>query len=415
MLSEEQKLQLIEYIDRADEFKSSGDFTSAIACYEKVLEVSPEIAPVYSILANLYSKLYGNKSIDKQIYYYHHLLELKPNSTLALHGLAFCYEKSGDNLQAQKYYEMLLAKNPTDIDYYNYGTFLIHKGDFINGHKYFARRFNINDVNLRYPVDVEGDKRWDFKTDLSDKTLLVHYEQGFGDTIMYSRFLPQLAKLANKVIFAVQNELFTLLDGAFANIELVTEGTIPDYDYSMALLDAPYALGTTIETIPYAQGYLGKDIASLRGKNFRIGLSYSGDKSANYNGRDLPLDWFKPLVKEFESVEFYSLQKSGGSIVNSIAPLGGTFRDFLDTAEAVKSMDLVISTDNVILNLAGALGVKTIGLFNKETNFRWYKTQGEDVGWYKSVRPLQCRDFDDWDEVYIKLAEIIKTELTMRA
>ena len=63
-------------------------------------------------------------------------------------------------------------------------------------------------------------------------------------------------------------------------------------------------------------------------------------------------------------------------------------------------MDIVISTDNVILNLAGALGVKTFGMFNKHTNFRWYKTTGSNVGWYDSVIPFQVEENNCWSDVF---------------
>jgi ADP-heptose:LPS heptosyltransferase len=84
------------------------------------------------------------------------------------------------------------------------------------------------------------------------------------------------------------------------------------------------------------------------------------------------------------------------------------FKDFYDTACAIKNMDLVISTDNVILNLAGALGVKTIGLFNKYTNYRWYKLKGNDTGWYKSVRPIRAKVQDDWEQVFEDLLNVLR-------
>ena len=90
---------------------------------------------------------------------------------------------------------------------------------------------------------------------------------------------------------------------------------------------------------------------------------------------------------------------------------GHTFSDFTDTACAVKNMDLIISTDNVILNLAGALGVKTIGLFNKQTNYRWFKTTGSNVGWYSSVYPLQNKMQDDWSESLMQLNNIVSKVL----
>ena len=71
-------------------------------------------------------------------------------------------------------------------------------------------------------------------------------------------------------------------------------------------------------------------------------------------------------------------------------------------------MDLVISTDNVILNLAGALGVKTYGVFNKFTEYRWFDLSGEDVKWYKSVKPYQAKDMNIWKDVIGTIKKDIK-------
>ena len=108
-----------------------------------------------------------------------------------------------------------------------------------------------------------------------------------------------------------------------------------------------------------------------------------------------------------KGIDIYSLQFGIESKHPEIFDLGLTFKDFTDTAEAIKNMDLVISTDNVILNLAGALGVKTIGLFNKQTNFRWFKLDDDNVGWYKSVKPLQADIQDDWGPVFSELVNIV--------
>ena len=101
------------------------------------------------------------------------------------------------------------------------------------------------------------------------------------------------------------------------------------------------------------------------------------------------------------------LQKDVESSKPKIKNLGDTFDTFSDTAAAIKNMDIIISTDNVILNLAGALGVKTYALFNKSTNYRWFKLEGNDVGWYSSVCPLQVDYTDNWNSVFLKLVNIL--------
>jgi len=392
------------------------DYKTAIKYYEKYSRIDETKSVIYTILASLYSKLYGDLSLKDQIYYFTKAYNLKPQDRLSLHGLAFCYEKLGDNVNADFFYKKLMQNNPTVTDFYNYGTFLIRCGDFVNGHKYFTRRFEIEDNTFIYPLALTSRKKWDFKEDISDKTLLVSYEQGFGDTFMYCRFIPQIKNLAKEVIFVVQDSLLSLI----SNSTLISDGvrvvsdTISldelDFDVYMSLLDIPYVLGTDVNSIPFKEGYLSvpqtkvNEYSSLylnKNQKLKVGISYHGDKSANYNGRDIEFNRFRILFN-IDNIEFYSLQ-SDSDDEEGIISLGSTFKDFTDTAAAIKNMDIVISTDNVILNLAGALGVKTFGLYNKYPNFRWYKLEGDDVGWYKSVVPFQVEENNCWSDVFSKI------------
>lgn len=398
------------------------DYKTAIKYYEKYIEIDKTKAVVYTIVGSLYAKLYGDLSLKDQIFYFKKAYAIKPADRLVLHGLAYGYEKLGDRANADKFYQKLLENNPTEVDYYNYGAFLINCGDFQNGHKYFAHRFLVDDENLKYPLSEDIEHKWDLKSDISDKTLLVHYEQGFGDTFMYCRFVPFLKKLAGTIIFVVQDNLYDLIKSSpiiSDGIEIVSNNESLSnlkYDIHIALLDAPLVLNTDISTIPYSSGYLevSSDKVKEYAKNYlkksdkiKVGIAYSGDKTANYNGRDIELNRFKNLLN-LEGFDFYSLQVSGEDESNyNLTSLGSTFKDFTDTACAIKNMDIIISTDNVILNLAGALGVKTYGLFNKFTNYRWYKTTGENTGWYDSVMPIQADESNCWRDVFAQLIKIM--------
>lgn len=398
------------------------DYKTAIKYYEKYIEIDKTKAVVYTIVGSLYAKLYGDLSLKDQIFYFKKAYAIKPADRLVLHGLAYGYEKLGDRANANKFYQKLLENNPTEVDYYNYGAFLINCGDFQNGHKYFAHRFLVDDENLKYPLSEDIEHKWDLKSDISDKTLLVHYEQGFGDTFMYCRFVPFLKKLAGKIIFVVQDNLYDLIKSSpliSDGIEIVSNNESLSnlkYDIHIALLDAPLVLNTDISTIPYPSGYLevSSDKVKEYAKNYlkksdkiKVGIAYSGDKTANYNGRDIELNRFKNLLN-LEGFDFYSLQVSGEDESNyNLTSLDSTFKDFTDTACAIKNMDIIISTDNVILNLAGALGVKTYGLFNKFTNYRWYKTTGENTGWYDSVMPIQADESNCWRDVFAQLIKIM--------
>ena len=398
------------------------DYKTAIKYYEKYLLIDETKAVIYTIVGSLYAKAYGDFSIKDQIYYYERAYKLQPHDKLILFSLALAYEKYENKDMANKYYSELIQNNPTDADFYNYGAFLISCGELKKGHEYLTHRFNIkNNINLKYPIPEKFAKKWDFKTDISQKTLLVHYEQGFGDTILYCRFLPQLKKILGKIIFVVQDKLYDLMKNSpiiSDGIDIISNNTdisTIEYDYDMALLDTPYVLGIDKNNIPYANGYLTvsedkiKKYGNLnikKSENLKIGIAYKGNTTANYQGRDLDISRFENILN-ISGIDFYSFSMTNEIRNNKITPLAETFDSFTDTACAIKNMDIIISTDNVILNLAGALGVKTFGLFNKQPNFRWFQLKGENVGWYNSVKALQVETKDYWFPVLEKLFKIL--------
>lgn len=383
------------------------DYKKAIKYYEHYLKIDETKSVIYTILASLYAKAYGDLSLEDQVRYFEKAYKLKPNDRLVLHGLAFGYEKLKNLKMANKFYEKLIQNNPTETDFYNYGAFLISCGEFESGHNYFTHRFSTGDKNLEYPIPYAPEKRWNLKSDISDKVLLIHYEQGFGDTFMYCRFVPMMKNLAKQVIFVVQDSLYDLIkiskiisDGVMVVSECQSENL--EYDLHMALLDTPFVLKISAQNLPLCEKYLEVEDDKVKvyadkylnkSNRIKVGICLHGNKNANYKGRDLELSKMQELFN-LKDVEFYLLTEDKETEIQNLIPLGETFESFTDTACAVKNMDVVLSTDNVILNLAGSLGVKTLGLFTKYPNFRWFKLSGNDVGWYKSVRPVQIEDFD---------------------
>ncbi len=383
------------------------DYKKAIKYYEHYLKIDETKSVIYTILASLYAKAYGDLSLEDQVRYFEKAYKLKPNDRLVLHGLAFGYEKLKNLKMANKFYEKLIQNNPTETDFYNYGAFLISCGEFESGHNYFTYRFSTGDKNLEYPISYAPEKRWNLKSDISDKVLLIHYEQGFGDTFMYCRFVPMMKNLAKQVIFVVQDSLYDLIK----NSKIISDGVMVvsecqsknlEYDLHMALLDTPFVLKISAQNLPLCEKYLEVEDDKVKvyadkylnkSNRIKVGICLHGNKNANYKGRDIELSKMQELFN-LKDVEFYLLTEDKETEIQNLIPLGETFETFTDTACAVKNMDVVLSTDNVILNLAGSLGVKTLGLFTKYPNFRWFKLSGNDVGWYKSVRPVQIEDFD---------------------
>lgn len=399
-------------------------YKEAILYLEKYVELNQKNALVYNTLGHFYSVFYMDEFMQRQLECFLSANSLQPSNPMYVRNVIYIYDRLGDADNVEKYYQKLFKLNPSQLDYYNYGCFLLQQGKFAEGYKYYEHRFFVAERPLKYPEWLDENKRLKSPEDAKDKTLLVFHDSGYGDTITYIRYMEQFNKLAKKVIFFVPQKLIGLFQSSGVDVEMypmTADLSELDYDYNVPMLDLPRYVGATIDTIPNPQGYLKipkEKIAAYKQKylndsgKIKIGISYCANPEYNnITNRDIPLDAFYPLTN-LENVEVYSLQVAdAANQINNlpsgikIIDLAPSLKDFEDTAAAMMNMDLIISTDNVVLNLAGALGVKTIGLFNRFPEFRWYKTDGEDVGWYKSVKPYKAQKFNGWHDLLNRIIE----------
>lgn len=399
----------------------------AIGYFEKYIELDDTNALAYNSIGHLHSKI-NAESFEKQLFYFQKAYDLQPNEPNYLKSLLNVYEKMHDVSKVKEIYPKLIELAPTPRHIFNYGLYEFSWGNIQKGYDYFSQRFDLEQYPVGYPKEALNlSSKWNYKDDISDKILLIHYEEGFGDSIMFGRFLPMIKQYAKEVVLVLQKELVEL----FKNSEILSDGIkifsdlVSASDYignnsyvHMPLMDMPYPLGIDSCFIPYSTKYVFETVKKEYSTDkFKIGISYSGDLSANYGGRDVELKEFYNLAR-IDGVQLYSLQK--GEPANQlqglpddieIVDLGNSFDTFVDTANAISGLDMVISTDNVILNLAGALGVNTLGLFNKYPNYRWFDLTGDDVVWYKSVKPLQCQVENNWTSLMKQVEDIVKTRI----
>ena len=403
----------------------------AIPHLEKYLSKEKENALAYNTMGHLYSTCFKDKKLKEQLNCFLHANKLKPNNKTYLGNIAFTCNRLDEFEKAKEIYEKIMKLNPTHDEYFAYACFLIQHGDFIKGYRMLVHRFlKENGKKAVYPTILPPDKKMNYAIDinLSDKVLLVHHEQGLGDSIMYFRFVKQLAEIAKEVYYVVPKSLVKLFQNSCSNVKIYSDTfdiTELDYDYHIPIMDLPIILKTTPENMPDTESYLGvnendvneyKDKYINKDKKLKVGISYRAFKNTDNPERDIPIEALSPLLN-LENIELYSLQyEKEDGILEKFSPnkkifdLGKDFSDFYDTACAIKNMDLVITSDNVILNLAGALGVRTFGLFNRYADYRWYKLDGEDVGWYKSVKPYKAINMDNWENVVLKVLQKIDSK-----
>ena len=262
--------------------------------------------------------------------------------------------------------------------------------------------------------------QWTGEQALAGKTILLHAEQGLGDTIQFARYVPLVASRGATVILETQPELASLLAGVEGAASVVARGRrLPRFDLHAPLMSLPRALGTTAATIPAAVPYIQVSAASAQSWARRlpegrlIGVAWAGRRSHHNDlNRSLPLACLAPLSR-LAGARFVSLQRDvrpGDDAIlrgsaNVVDP-GGVPEDLADTAALISRLDAVISVDTAVAHLAGALGKPLFLLLPYAADFRWLRGR-DDSAWYPTARLLRQPAFGDWDSVVARLRALL--------
>jgi tetratricopeptide (TPR) repeat protein len=249
---------------------------------------------------------------------------------------------------------------------------------------------------------------------LAGKTILLHSEQGFGDTLQFVRYVPLVERLGAKVVLEIQPPLKAIVAGLRGAARVLARGeSLPHFDLHCPLMSLPLAFGTELEGIPADIPYLAvpaERIAKWRDRlgekhHPRIGIAWAGSAVHENDGaRSLSLERFAALLSA-PGVEFVSLQKELNAAdaaalraLTGVQPLGEELTDFADTAAVIAQLDLVVSVDTSVVHLAGALGRPVWVLLPFSPDFRWL-LEREDSPWYPTARLFRQPRYGDWDSV----------------
>jgi hypothetical protein len=295
-------------------------------------------------------------------------------------------------------------------------------GDFDAGWKEYEWRWKTG-VFARHSSQPKA-PLWLGEVPIAGKTILLHSEQGFGDTIQFIRYAPLLAGRGAKVTCEVQPELLPLLSEStmLKDITFMAAGEPrPAFDLHCPLLSLPTAFGTQPETIPAAVPYLA---ASAKRQDYwrdrlprgqkRAGFVWSGQSShKNDSNRSIALPRLSALF-ENPQIRCFSLQRDlreadGDALrdLPNLIHLGNDLRDFADTAAIISLLDVVISVDTAVAHLAGALGKPVMILLPYAADFRWMRNR-DDSPWYPGARLLRQPAFGDWDSVIARAADELR-------
>jgi Glycosyltransferase family 9 (heptosyltransferase) len=267
---------------------------------------------------------------------------------------------------------------------------------------------------------------WLGKQLIDGKTILVHVDEGLGDTIQFVRYVPMLAARGAKVVLVVDDALCPLLSELSGVSKCLSyrTGKFPDFDMYCPMSSLPLAFGTTLETVPSAVPYLPAAprayVEAWKQRlgphdRLRVGLVWSGNpKHANDHNRSLPLRALSP-IRDLDAT-FISLQKDprpeDQAVLREwteIVDLTAHLTDFVETAALVSCLDLVITVDTSVAHLAGALGCPTWILLPYTPDYRWLLNR-DDSPWYPSVRLFRQTESRDYADVIQR----VRSELIAR-
>lgn len=399
--------------NRGNTLSELGRGPEALDAFARALALKADYAEAYNNRGNVQLEL--NRA-EAALADYERALALKPDDagTYVNRGSALRHLNRFDAAFASL--DAAIALNPDMAEaHWNRALACLAFGDFAAGWRDYEWRWRRNVKEMAARDFAQPLWRGE---DLAGRTILLHAEQGFGDTIQFIRYLPMVLAKGGKVVLEIPDDLMPLI-GAGDTVTLLSRGQpLPRFDVHCPLMSLAGAFGTTLATIPADVPYLRAPVARIekwrvrlpRGNGPRIGLVWSGKPShKNDRNRSIPLARLAPLLAQ-SRCRFVSLQKEIRapdrvelSKFPALIHLGDALGDFADTAGAIHGLDLVIAVDTAVAHLAGAMGKPLWLLLPAIGDWRWLVTR-EDSPWYPSARLFRQPPGGDWDGVIARLA-----------
>jgi Flp pilus assembly protein TadD len=394
-----------------------GRFEEALVQYDALLTAQPSHAET------LYSRgnaLAGLGRLEEAITSYDRALAQRPGYGKAHLGRGVALAALNRHEDALKDYGAVLAADKGNADAeHNVALSLLTLGDYRRGFEKYEARWSRTGMPRRKSL---GKPLWLGEYPLGRKTILVHAEQGLGDTIQFVRYVPTLAKGGAKVVLEVQPELVSLLSRVDGVAAVAARGAaLPSYDVHCPAGSLPRALRTEASSIPAHVPYLAASEARIakwrdrieRLPAPRIAIAWSGQAShANDRNRSVALARLAPLFEAGRG-SFVSIQhelRAGDADTLARFPrvthVGDAIADFDDTAAVVACCDLVVSVDTSVVHLAGAMARPVWVMLPLQPDWRWLLDR-EGSPWYPTARLFRQPVPGDWDSVIARVAEAL--------
>ena len=355
-------------------------------------------------LDHLAFDLFQEECFEKSALCYERMVKLDPdraksyyNLGVVLHDLGhfdhslICYEKARD-----------LGYDSSKVNL-SIGMHFLKLRDFKNGFEYVDSKSN-GAWRLGKNFDTNEDRLSDIELwegqDPQGKNILVYSEQGFGDNIQFSRYLPELYQLCGDVTFLCYDALAPALRNSHVFDDINVLDSIGEYvidlDYRVPLLSVPRLINATFDDIPLASGYLTETHHKDWGlSSDRLNVAVAWEATKRDTRRSISPDLIQNLCDN-PRINFIDIQKGSTQDIDGVMRVGDRIKDFTDTVDILSQCDLLVSTDTAMTHVGGALGVPTHLLLHYSADWRWFTCDMDYSPWYESVSIFRQKTPQDW-------------------
>lgn len=398
-----------------------GRLDEAAPRYERSIELNPASAEAWMNLGVIQADL----GRDQAIASIERALALKPDWPIALDNLGTAHARLGRWSSALEYHEKALALEPDFPEAHrNRALVYLKHGDFARGWPEYEWRLSCQ----THQGFTSPRPLWDGR-EIPGGVLLLHAEQGLGDTLQFIRYAPLVKRRVGRVAVFCPAPLARLLRLA-PGVDSVHDQSaqLPEFDAHRSLLSLPAILGTTLESIPAHFPYLTVDqptadrwrgriqtiTSNSNGRTLKIGVAWQGNPANRVDRlRSFGLAALEPLAR-IPGVRLVSLQQGYG--LEQVEPLRDRVpvdllvhpenddRDLLDTAAIIQALDMVVAPDSAIAHLAAGLGRPVWLAAPHVTEWRWLAGR-DDSPWYPSMKLFHQPRPGDWTAVFEQMAQ----------
>ena len=411
--------------------KEQGQLDQAIQVYYKAIEITPNNTKIHNNLGNIYQE---QDRLEDAIHVYQKAIEIQPRNADIYNNLGIALKEQGQLRQAlQAYYKAIEIQPQFANAQNNVGLILFLQGDFKNGWKQYQWRWECEDFpseNRPFPQPI-----WN-GSNLSGKPILVWAEQGIGDEIMFASMLNDLRQSNANIMVECEQRLISLFQRSFPDIQFFCRTNPPDQqllnsniDYQISMGSLGQWLRTDLDSFKQGQSYYltacPDKTAELRNKyqqlaNGRklVGISWKSTdiSQRRAKSKSTSLEYWASVLSQ-PNCYFINLQY--GDVATEMAKFESNtnlkvYQDKeidplvnLDSfAAQISALDLVISTSNTTVHMAGALGKRVWTLLPHIPDWRWTLDR-EEALWYPAMRLFRQSSIGDWQDVFKRVSHAL--------